>query len=115
MTGNTASLEERLRSALDGNLPVREVAMFGGRSFMVREKIVAAVLGEGALLVRVDPGRHEELLAAPGASPAEMGAGRAMGAGWISVCAHALATQGELDFWLGAAMEHNARIARSPW
>lgn len=83
--------------------------MFGGVSFMVNDKLIVAVRGDGDLLVRADPA----LAAHPGAGPAEMGAGRAMGPEWIRVAAEAVATAKRLSFWIGAALEHNGRRAGS--
>lgn len=47
--------------------------MFGGLSFMVNEKMVVSVRGDGDLLVRTDPEQADELLTVKGARPAEMG------------------------------------------
>ena len=82
--------------------------MFGGLSFVVDGRMVVAVRGE-ALLVRADPDRNRELVALPGAAPAEMGAGRDMGPSWISVGAEAVATDEGLAFWMGAAREFHDR------
>ena len=65
--------------------------MFGGESFMVNDKMVTHAMKDGDLLVRVDPQRDRELTELPGASRAEMGPGRTMGPGWISVSAEAIA------------------------
>lgn len=102
-------LIDRVRAALASELSTREVRMFGGLSFMVNEKMVVAVGGDGDLLVRIDPKRNEELVARPGATPAEMGAGRSMGPGWIHVDEEALTTDDDLTFWLGVSLEYNAR------
>ena len=82
--------------------------MFGGLSFMVNEKMIVAVHGDGGLLVRVDPARNSELMARPGAEQAEMGAGRTMGPGWIRVDHDAIAADAQLSFWLDVAMDYNA-------
>lgn len=81
--------------------------MFGGLSFMVNERMAVCVMGDGALLVRADPQRTDELLAAKDAYQAEMGAGRSMGKGWIAVGEEAVATEADLGFWLGVALEYN--------
>ncbi len=88
--------------------------MFGGVSFMVNEKMVVSVRGDGELLVRADPERTRELVALQGARPAEMGAGRAMGPGWICVAEEAIATAERLSFWIGVALEYNDRASRVP-
>lgn len=81
--------------------------MFGGRSFMVNEKMVVSVRADRGLLVRVDPERSGELLALGGARPAEMGADRAMGPSWIDVAEDALVTDEQLSFWIDVALEYN--------
>jgi len=55
-------LVDRVRDALAGKPSVREVKMFGGLSFMVNEKMVVSVRGDGGLLVRADPEQADELL-----------------------------------------------------
>jgi TfoX/Sxy family transcriptional regulator of competence genes len=102
-------LADRIRAALTDEPSTREVPMFGGLSFMVNEKMVVAMHSDGDLLVRVDPDRNGELLALPGARPAQMGAGRAMGPGWISVAEEALATDDDLSLWTDVALEYNAQ------
>lgn len=100
-------LADRIREALANKASVREVKMFGGLSFMVNESMVVSVRSDGDLLVRADPERAGELLRAKGARPAEMGVGRAMGNGWISVAEEAIATEEGFDFWIGVALEYN--------
>lgn len=111
----TALQEElilRVRSLLSPDLPVREVAMFGGRAVMVNEKMIVSASRSGELLARVPARRHDELLARPGARQAEMGAGRTMGPGWLTVSAESLAAEEELAYWIAAAMSHNESAAR---
>lgn len=86
--------------------------MFGGRSFMVRDRMVVSALKDGDLLVRVPADRHDQLTDRPGASQAEMGAGRTMGPGWILVSAASLATADGLAFWLTAALDYNQAVTR---
>lgn len=57
MTAGSAALADRVRDALAGKPPVREVKMFGGLSFMVDERLAVSVGSKGDLLVRADPGR----------------------------------------------------------
>lgn len=105
----SATLTDRVRAALADEDDVREVRMFGGLSFMVRGAMLVAVRGDESLLARVDPERGDELASRPGASRAEMGAGRDMGPGWIHVAAEALDAD-DLTFWLSAAREHHAQL-----
>jgi TfoX/Sxy family transcriptional regulator of competence genes len=104
-------LVERLRALLVGEPSVREVSMFGGRSFMVDDKMVVSAFRGGELLVRVDAERHDELVARTGAVQAEMGAGRSMGPGWVTVAPSAVADDDGLSSWLDLALEHRRAVA----
>ena len=112
MPHNDEDVAARVRAALSAHRPVREVAMFGGLSFMVNDKMVVTVRGDGELLVRADPTRADQLLTAKGAGTAEMGPGRTMSKSWISVSADAVATDEDLDFWIGVALEYNKQKAK---
>ena len=105
------SMVERVRAELDRRGAVREVAMFGGRAFMVNEKLVVSVGRDGNLLARVDPGRAAELLATDGARPAEMG-GRSMGPSWMLVAFEAVSTDEGLSFWLEVALAYNQELGK---
>ena len=108
------ALAERVRAALPDGRPVREVAMFGGLSFMVDDSLVVAAGRDGGLLVHIDPTRHDELLEVPGARPAAMGVDRPMGPGWIRVGATGLATAEQLGFWVQVGLEHRAAVTTEP-
>ncbi|GAB3301026.1 hypothetical protein EK0264_00310 [Epidermidibacterium keratini] len=105
---NDPNLTDRVRDALIAEESLREVSMFGGLSFMVNDKMVVNVRNNGDLLVRVAPERAPELLMRPGAAQAEMGHGRRMGDGWISVTAASVESSPQLDEWLDVAMQYNA-------
>jgi TfoX/Sxy family transcriptional regulator of competence genes len=112
VTTDRASLADRIRTVLATEPSIREVPMFGGLSFMVNDKMVVAAGRDGDLLVRIDPERNRELVALPGAGPAEMGAGRAMGPSWISIAHDVIAADEQLSFWIDAALDYNARAAK---
>jgi hypothetical protein len=112
MTPEQAELVDRLRALLAAESSTREVPMFGGLSFMVNDKLIVSALRGGDLLVRVAPERDSELGDLPGASPAEMGPGRTMRPGWISVSAAAITGDDRLAFWLAVTLEHNRAMAR---
>lgn len=101
------SLVDRIRTHLAGEATTREVTMFGARAFMVNGSMVVAAQRAGDLLVHIDPARSPELLARPGAEQAEMGAGRTMGPGWVSVAREAIDTEERLASWIDAAMDYN--------
>ncbi len=100
-------LDDRVRAALADRRPVREVRMFGARCFMVDERLVVGADKNGDLLVRADPERTDKLLDVAGARQAEMGAGRAMSHGWITVAHPAVASDADLEFWTGEALAHH--------
>ena len=112
MSTEREALADRVRAALPADRPVREVSMFGGLSFMVDDSMVVAAGRAGALLVRIDPARHDELLDVPGARPAVMGPDRPMGPGWIAVAPDGLTADEQLAFWIGVGLERHA--ARAP-
>lgn len=103
-------LVDRLRELLADEPVTREVSMFGGRCFMVSEKILVSAGRDGGILLRVDASRHDELVGRPGAAQAEMGEGRDMGPGWISVDGSAIDTDDQLRVWLDAALEFNRAV-----
>lgn len=106
-------LADRVRAGLAGRGAIREVSMFGGLSFMVNGKMAVAVRRDGELLLRVDPQQADELLAEPGASEAQMGAGRSMSKGWLSVSRDVLAVDRRLRDWLEVALAFNEQTANS--
>ena len=112
MTPEQRVLVQRVRDLVDDEPDVREVSMFGGRAIMVNDKMLVSAGGNGDLLVRVAADRHETLLTEPGAEQAQMGAGRDMGLGWITVAPEVIADDGRLAFWVDMAMRHNRAITR---
>ena len=112
MTPEQRHLVQRVRELVNEEPDVREVSMFGGRAIMVNNKMIVSVGRNGDLLVRVAADRHETLLSEPGAEQAQMGAGRDMGLGWITVAPEGIADDGRLAFWVDMAMRHNRAITR---
>ncbi len=104
----TRELLDRVRALLPGR-PMREVRMFGVVAVMVDGAMAVAAHNDGSLLVRVDPAEDARLLTSPGASRAEMGAGRSMGEGWIRVEATALRSDAALNDWLETATRYRPR------
>ncbi len=97
-------LVERIRVLLAERV-VREVSMFGGRAFMVDERLAVSAGRRGDLLVRVPAERHEEFLDRPGAEQAVMGKDRTtMGEGWVNVLPEALVEDADLAWWVDAAL-----------
>lgn len=92
------ALAIRIRALLCDAPDVSEKKMFGGLAFLVRGNMAIAASGEGGILVRVDPARSDELVAATDAYVAEM-RGRLM-PGWLRVDADRLNGDSELAFWV---------------
>ncbi len=113
MPSDPGPTAERIRQMLAAQPSTREVSMFGGLSFMVDDKMIVNVRRSGDLLVRVDPHGSPGLIAEHGARPAEMGAGRSMGPGWIDVPGELTATDEQLRFWLDVAMQFNRSTAKA--
>ena len=110
MTPEQRHLIQRVRALVDEEPDVREVSMFGGRAIMVNDKMIVSAGKTGDLLVRVDAERHGALLAESGAEQAQMGAGRVMGPGWITVAPEVVADDERLAFWVDVAMSYNRTI-----
>ena len=108
--GRRDLLVARLRRLLADETAVREVSMFGGRAFMVNEKMAVHASKDGDLLVRVDVADDAKFSEVPGASPAEISPGRTMGAGWIRASAASVADDEQLRFWLDAALAYNRAL-----
>ena len=81
--------------------------MFGSRAFMVRDKMVCCALKGGHLLAHVDPDDDAKLSGEPGASPAELGPGRAMGPGCIPGSAEVITDDSRLRFWVDVCIASN--------
>lgn len=107
-----AELADRIRAMLMGEA-IEQKRMFGSLAFLLEGRILVAAWGEGDLLVRVDPERSPELLTLPGVRQAEMGAGRSMGPGWLSVEANVIADEDGLLSWLDTAREFHDRAGGS--
>lgn len=104
MTAERDALAARVRALLPDDRETREVAMFGGRAFMVDGAMAVSVGRDGGLLVRTDPARHAELLGEPGAGPAVMGE-RPMGTGWLMVAPDGVRTDERIAFWIGVGRD----------
>ena len=110
MTPEQHRLVQRVHTLVNDEPDVREVSMFGGRAIMVNDKMIVSAGKSGDLLVRADAERHEALLNEPGATQAQMGAGRDMRPGWITVAPEAIADDERLAFWVNVARDHNRTL-----
>ncbi|GAB4082170.1 TfoX/Sxy family protein [Modestobacter muralis] len=101
-------LADRLRAELSADPRVTEQAMFGGLAFLVEGAMVVAVSGRGGLMVRCDPARAEELLAAEGVCPMVM-RGRELD-GWLRVSPAAVDDDAALRHWVGIGQDATRRL-----
>jgi hypothetical protein len=92
-------LAGRLREVLEGDPQLTEKKMFGGLAFLIGGNMAIAASGEGGILVRVDPGESDKLVAATNAEVAVM-RGRPMD-GWLRVASEHLRTKPQLAKWAG--------------
>jgi TfoX/Sxy family transcriptional regulator of competence genes len=91
-------LANRVRELIAGEAGLTEMRMFGGLAFLIDGNMAVAVSGQGGLMVRVDPGETEALLARPHARPFEM-RGRGM-KGWVRVDSDGVRTKRRLEPWV---------------
>jgi hypothetical protein len=91
-------LARRIRELLARESGVLEKKMFGGLAFLVGGNMAVAASGEGGILVRVDPGESDTLVATTAARPMEM-RGRQM-RGWLRVAADDVKNGPELADWV---------------
>jgi hypothetical protein len=91
-------LAARIRELVGGGPDVTEQKMFGGLAFLVGGNMAVAASGQGGILVRVDPGESDELVATTPAHVMEM-RGRHM-RGWLRVDASDVGTEPELATWV---------------
>jgi TfoX N-terminal domain len=93
-------LVHRIRELIAAEPDVTEGTMFGGVVFLADGKMLVAAGGQGSLVVRVDPGETDAVLAKPHARPFEMG-GREM-PGRLRICTDGGRTKRQLEPWLRA-------------
>lgn len=96
-----------MRALLAGEPSLTEQRMFGGLAFLIGGNMAVAASGQGGLLVRVDPGQADDLVATTNARPMEM-RGRPM-RGWLRVDGDAVRDERQLAHWV----ELGVRYARS--
>jgi hypothetical protein len=88
----------RVRAVLSERRDVVEKKLMGGLCFMVGGSMCCSVSGRGGLLVRVDAGGREQLMAEPHVAPMEM-RGRIM-TGFVRVAAEGYRTGAALRKWI---------------
>jgi len=91
-------LAARIRALIGERPGLTEKKMFGGLAFLVGGNMAISASGQGGVLVHVDPGESDALVAATTAYPFVM-RGREM-TGWLRVDPEHLATDDELAGWV---------------
>ncbi len=88
----------RLREILQAEPGLAEKRMFGGLAFLIHGHMAVSASGQGGLLLRVDPGRTQDLLGRPHAHPFVMRE-REMD-GWLRIDEEGVRTKRELQRWV---------------
>ena len=101
-------LADRLRAELSADPRVSEQAMFGGLAFLVEGALVVAASGRGGLMVRCDPARTEELVAAAGVERMVMRGCELDG--WLRVAAEVVDDDAALRHWVAVAQAATAGL-----
>lgn len=99
-----AETAARLGSIVRGEPGLSERSMFGGYAFLVHGHLAVAAGGQGGLLLRADPDRSEELLAADHVTRFVM-RGREL-TGWFHVAPEAITTDEELERWAEVGLSY---------
>lgn len=104
------TLAERLRKAFVGVPRVEEKKMMGGLTFMVNGKMCVGV-SKDDLMVRLDPAVYDTALKRKGCRKMDM-TGKAM-RGFVFVSSEGFKRKGELDYWVGLALDFNKKAKAS--
>ncbi|MBM3945230.1 MAG: TfoX/Sxy family protein [SAR202 cluster bacterium] len=104
-------LVDRVRKALTHLPAVEEKSMFGGITFMVNGKMCVGVSNDD-LMCRIDPEQHDAAVKRKGARTMDMMKGKVY-KGFIFVSEEGTNSKGDLDYWLGLALEFNKKAKAS--
>lgn len=105
-------LAARIKDLIGPDPDLSEKKMFGGLAFLIRGHMAISASGQGGVLVHVDPGRSDELVASTTAVPAVM-QGREM-AGWLRVSAEDVAGDEDLSRWVDIGVAHARSLPPKP-
>ena len=97
-------LAARIRDLIGPDPDLTEKKMFGGLAFLIRGHMAISASGQGGVLVHVDPGRSDDLVATTTATTAVM-QGREM-PGWLRVAPADLASDDDLSRWVEIGIGH---------
>lgn len=106
-------LADRVREILAASTSnVAEKKMFGGLCFMVNDKMCVGVRPD-KMMVRIDPAKSDEVLAAADGEVAVMVHGGKEMKGFLFVEDNALQTKKQLQHWIKMALEFNGNAKSS--
>ena len=97
-------LAARIRDLIGPDPELTEKKMFGGLAFLIRGHMAISASGQGGVLVHVDPGQSDDLVATTVATTAVM-QGREM-QGWLRVSQENLASDDDLSRWVEIGIGH---------
>ncbi|MBS1916030.1 MAG: TfoX/Sxy family protein [Bacteroidetes bacterium] len=89
---------------------IEEKKMFGGLCFMVNDKMCVGVESE-RMMVRFDPTLTDELMEKEGCHPMDFTNKVMRGFAFVDI--EVLNTKKKLEFWIGLALEYNAKAKAS--
>jgi TfoX/Sxy family transcriptional regulator of competence genes len=104
------ALAERIRARLATLPVVEEKEMMGGLTFMVNDKMCVGVIKD-ELMCRIDPALHAEAVERIGCRTMDF-TKRPM-KGYVLVDQSGMGSEGDLSYWLGLALDFNARAKSS--
>ena len=100
------NLAERIREALAHLSPIEEKEMMGGLCYMYNDKMCVGII-KNDMMCRIDPEQHDMAVERQGCRIMDF-TGRPM-KGWIMIDETGMKTKKELDYWIGLALEYNAK------
>jgi hypothetical protein len=97
-------LAGRIRALVARERGLTEKRMFGGLAFLINGNMAVSASGRGGLMLRCDPARSDEYVAAPRIDRMVM-RGRAMD-GWLRVDPAGVSSDADLQRWVRVGVEY---------
>jgi TfoX/Sxy family transcriptional regulator of competence genes len=105
------NLGKRIREHLAELPDIEEKEMFGGMAFMNNGKMCVGIIKDD-LMLRIDPDLYEVALEKNGCREMDF-TGRPM-RGWIIVEEAGFKKPKDFDYWIGLALDFNAKAKKTP-
>lgn len=103
-------LAERLQALLADEPGLSEKRMFGGLAFLIDGRMAVAAIGEGGLMVRVEPRETQALLRKPHTREMEMSRGPVDG--WLQVDAEGIEEDADLRSWVSRGVGYAGSLPK---